>query len=440
MTSVSSRIIACLLAALSYLPVHASTVTATDVGPVIKRVAAGVVSIMVEKKNSGGFNSGPRPTPSADMKAVAIGSGVIIDAAKGLVVTNAHVIDQAKTIIVKIHNGRRYVAHVIGQDNGFDIAIVKIPAHHLTALNFADSDNLSVGNPVIAIGSPFGLNQTVTSGVISALNVSQPKIEGFQSFIQTDASINPGNSGGALINTQGNVVGINTAIFGPGANIGIGFAIPSDMVQSVVNQLLKYGKVERSMLGVVAQNITPELQQAMQLRNTKGTLVAKVIPGSPANLAGIKVEDVIATINGKAIHSAVQLRNTLGMLHPGTDVKITVNRNNQPHKLTATVIDPNKLMVRNTMPCLMGVKIENYKELQQDGTVATGALVTALTETAPANLAGLAPGDIITAANHHVIHSVDDLMRASHQSPRSLLVKVDRGNLSAYMVIENPHS
>tara|TARA_B100002051_G_C16593836_1_gene564247 strand:- start:262 stop:984 length:723 start_codon:yes stop_codon:yes gene_type:complete len=237
---------------------------------------------------------------------------------------------------------------------------------------------------------------------------------------------------------KGEIVGINTAILGPGANIGIGFSIPSNMVQSVVTQLLKYGKVERGMLGVIAQNITPPLAAAMHLNENKGTVVSDLIPGSAADKAGIKTQDVITSINGRPIQSAVQLRNTLGVMRPGSILHITLLRNHKTKVITATVASPNAQLKQKVIPFLAGMKLHDFKELEDDGSTLTGSLVIDIQPTSQAALAGVQPGDIITEAHNQKINTTQDLVRISKSGLKNLLIKVKRGPMAAFMVLEQP--
>nr|WP_295830059.1 Do family serine endopeptidase [uncultured Azospirillum sp.] len=258
---------------------------------------------------------------------VSAGSGVIVDARNGYVVTNNHVVENAQEIAVTLKDRRRLRAKLIGRDAATDIALLQIKADGLTALPIGDSDRAKVGDFVVAIGNPFGLGQTVTSGIVSALGRSGLKIEGYEDFIQTDASINPGNSGGALVNFQGELIGINTAIIGPaGGSVGIGFAVPVSIVRSVMEQLREYGEVRRGRLGVAIQDLTPDLAESMSLKGDEGALIAKIERGSPADSGGLRSGDVVIAVDGRPVRSATDFRNRIGLLRVGTPVQLTVMR------------------------------------------------------------------------------------------------------------------
>lgn len=424
--------------ASAHAPATSTHGKVASLAPMLAKITPDVVNIAVEKKapTRSTFQEMPQAQPKQPKFYGAVGSGVIFNAKKGLIVTNAHVVANEKIMLVTLKDGRRYRAHLVGEDDGFDIAIIKIPAHHLSQITFSDSDNLRVGDFVAAIGSPFGLTQTVTSGVISALNRAKPKIEGFQSFIQTDAPINPGNSGGALVNLRGELVGINTAILGPDANIGIGFAIPSNMVKAVITQLLKYGKVKRGMLGVIAQNITPSLASALNIGDVKGTIVTKIVPGSAAATAGLKPEDIITELDGKTIRSAVQLRNNLGLMPPDTKITLTILRNHRRQKINAVVGNPAKLAAPKAIPFIAGLSLRNFNELEADGRPLIGALVTDVSPNSAAALAGIVPGDVITQANQKPVKNVTELVKIAKKQQKPLLIKVTRGNENLFLVIE----
>ncbi len=278
-----------------------------------------------------GFLDGPQ-----ERRTQSLGSGVVVDAAQGYVVTNHHLIDQADTITVTLLDGRQLSASVIGSDPETDVAVLQIPTENLTALTLADSTKLRVGDFVVAIGNPFGLGQTVTSGIVSALGRNRLGIEGYEDFIQTDASINPGNSGGALVNLRGEVVGINTAIIAPGGgNVGIGFAIPSNIVQQLIKQLIAFGEVRRGRLGVSVQDLTPDLAQAFGISTTQGAVIAQVLPDSAAQRAGLKAGDIVVAINDRPIRDAKDLRNAIGLSSVGSWVTLAILREGKPMTLQA---------------------------------------------------------------------------------------------------------
>jgi serine protease DegQ len=275
------------------------------------------------------------PQPRYQMSA---GSGVIVDAGQGHVLTNHHVVAGGEQIAVTLTDGRVLDAELVGSDEATDIAVLRIPAENLTEVAIRNSDELRVGDYVVAIGNPFGLGQTVTSGIVSALGRSGLNIEGYEDFIQTDASINPGNSGGALITLDGQLVGINTAILAPtGGNVGIGFAVPTTIVTAVMTQLLENGEVRRGQLGVVIQDVTPDLVNALGLQNTAGALVSNVAPGSAAQEAGIESGDLITAVNGEAVDGSTDLRNRIGLTPLGQEVQLTFIRDGQEQNVNVTV-------------------------------------------------------------------------------------------------------
>ncbi len=289
------------------------------------------------------FNTPQQKQQQQMQHPTAIGSGVIVNADKGYIVTNNHVVRDAQKIEVRLRDNRQFKAKVVGTDPATDLAVIQIKADNLTQLKLADSDKLQVGDFVVAVGNPFGLRQTVTSGIVSGLgrHIGNPEGEQgsrYQNFIQTDASINPGNSGGALLNLNGQLVGINSEILSQsGGNIGIGFAIPSNLVKTVYHQLVKYGKVKRGMLGVVGQNLTPDLAKAFGLNVDQGVVIAQVMPDSPAAKAGIKQRDVITAVNGKEINNFSDLQNAIGLRSPGDKVTIDLLRDGKKQEVHATL-------------------------------------------------------------------------------------------------------
>ncbi|HEX5321803.1 MAG TPA: Do family serine endopeptidase [Stellaceae bacterium] len=297
------------------------------------------------------FFNVPPGQRTQERETQATGSGVIVDAAQGYILTNAHVVENETRIEVTTKDNHRYEAKLIGRDEETDIAVLKIPANHLTAVPLGDSDKLQVGDFVVAIGNPFGLGQTVTSGIVSALGRSGLGIEGYEDFIQTDASINPGNSGGALVNFDGQLIGINTAILAPGGgNIGIGFAVPIDMARKVMDELIHYGVVKRGRIGVTIQDLTPDLAQAMNTQHTVGAVIARVEAGSPADRGGLKSGDLVVAVDGSPVRSGTQLRNLIGLSPIGTDVKLSVYRRGSEStvkvKVEQAVATPSRRPVR----------------------------------------------------------------------------------------------
>jgi len=278
-----------------------------------------------------GNGSHERPFRSA-------GSGVIFDARQGYIVTNAHVVENATEITVTLQDGRDLKAEVVGSDQPSDVAVLRVPADNLAQMPLGDSSHLEVGDFVVAIGNPFGLQHTVTSGIVSGLSRTGINPDGYEDFIQTDASINPGNSGGALVNLRGELIGINTEILsGSGGNIGIGFAIPVNMARSVMQQLVRYGAVRRGQLGVSMYTVTPDIAHSLGLASAIGALVSRVVEGSPAARAGVRVGDVITAVNGQPIRSNSDLRNAIGLLRVGDRVDIGLLRDGRPLQLTAVI-------------------------------------------------------------------------------------------------------
>lgn len=378
----------------------------------------------------------------------SLGSGVIINAEKGYIVTNAHVIKDAKTITVTLKNGQQYKAKVIGQDTGFDIAVLQIDAPNLTALKFANSSDVQVGDFVVAIGNPFGLTQSVTSGIVSALARTDLGIEGYEDFIQTDAPINPGNSGGALVNFSGQLIGINTAILSPengsGGNIGIGFAIPSNMVQNVVDQLIKYGSLQRGLMGVMVQSITPPLATAFNLKNDEGAVVTMVSPFSPAAKAGVEVGDVIEKVNGTQVKDAAQITNLIGLTRVGSDIHLSLLRGNKTLEITVQTATHKAFqkLSREENHFLFGINLRDFAQLNAVHGAVRGVQVVALTEDSPAAQAlpvGLRPGDVIVSANGVIITDVGQLQQVANQAAtakKDLLLNVLRGTGALFVVLK----
>jgi serine protease Do/serine protease DegQ len=367
-----------------------------------------------------------------DRRERSAGSGVIIDAAKGTVVTNFHVIKGADEIHVSLTDGRNFKAELIGSDPDVDIAVLKIEADNLKQVTRADSGKMRVGDFVVAIGNPFGLGQTVTTGIISALGRTGLGLEGYEDFIQTDASINPGNSGGALVNLHGELIGINTAILAPsGGNVGIGFAIPTNLANVSIEQILNHGEVRRGQIGVGIQDVTPELQKAFDLKNGQlGVLVTNVGKDSEADKAGLLPGDVIINVDGKDTQSASQLRNLIGIRRIGDIVKIRLIREGKEKSFKVKVGDPNKLEFKGALHKLFeGVTLEPNKD-------GAGVTITQLTRESKLAQAGLSPGDIIIGANRMQISNMQELQTALGRSEDQVLLLVQRGLGTFYMVIQ----
>lgn len=363
----------------------------------------------------------------------SLGSGVIIDKNQGLVLTNNHVIDKADKIMVTLNDGRQLNAELIGSDPEADVAVVQIPADHLTELPIADSSQLKVGDFVVAVGNPFGLGQTVTSGIISALGRSGLGIEGYEDFIQTDASINPGNSGGALVNLRGEFIGMNTAILAPsGGNVGIGFAIPSNMAMSIKDSLVKHGEVRRGLLGVTTQDLTPELVNAFNLQNKHGAVISRIESNSPAAKAGLEPGDIIVAANGRTVKDSHDIRNIVGLLQVGEQVTIDYFHGNEKKQVTAVIGKPER-------PQILGEKL--HQKLAGTVLSATaknqveGVLIEKIDTATELWRIGLRPGDIIVSANRYRIHNLDELKEVVNPAG-GLLLNIQRGQEGFFVVLK----
>lgn len=422
--------------------------TQHSIAPMLKHVTPAIVNITVQGETAAASSNDPTSKKNAgSQKFIAIGSGVIIDAKKGYVVTNAHVIYSAKTIIVRLKDGRRLIAKLIGSDTEHDVALLQIPAKNLTALTLDDSNKLNVGDFVAAVGSPYGLTQTVTSGIISALNRSGLGIEQYENFIQTDAPINPGNSGGALIDSNGHLIGINTAIITPDTsdniglgNVGIGLAIPSNTVKRIVAQLIKYGEIKRGVLGVQIQTLTPDIAQAMAIPTQKGALVTQVIPYSPAAKAGIEVGDVLISANGEKIINQAQIRNIVGLMLAGEKLTTTLIRHHRQLNLTAVIVNAKAgdAALHAASPFLYGVTASDIAAISPATGPIRGASVLRVKYGSPAYTAGLRVGDLIVSADDQMIKNTSDLVKIAqaNKNKSGLLLNVLRGSGSFYLVIE----
>ena len=378
------------------------------------------------------------PDKPVERKTSSLGSGVIVDAKRGLVLTNNHVIANAVQITVTLRDGRQLEAEVVGTDPETDVAVIKMPAENLVDIKPADSDALRVGDFVVAIGNPFGLGQTVTSGIVSALGRSGLGIEGYEDFIQTDASINPGNSGGALVNLRGELVGINTAIFSQsGGNIGIGFAIPINLALQITEQLLETGEVKRGFLGVSLQDISPALAEAFGLEQQSGAIINEVLDSSPASKAGLKIGDIVISIDGKKILNSNDVANRIGLLPVGEIIKFKVLRNGKQLEFIVTVDERTQISTepKSINELLEGVSVG---DIQQDSSYfgkVEGVIVANVARGSIAWRGGLRAGDVITSVNKSPVKTLQAFLKAVDRKEDSLLFLIFRGNAAAFIVL-----
>jgi serine protease Do/serine protease DegQ len=423
-------------AALPAAPVADSPMP--SLAPMVKRVSPSVVNIATRgtiKEKPGQRNplmddpffrrffDVPPDAKPRERQFQSAGSGVIVDAKNGYIVTNYHVVENASEITVTLLDDRSFSAKVIGSDEGADIAVLQAKQPNLVAMSLGDSAHLEVGDFVVAIGNPFGLQHTVTAGIVSALGRTGINPEGYEDFIQTDASINPGNSGGALVNLKGELVGINSAILsGSGGNIGIGFAIPVNMVKGVMDQLIKYGQVKRGILGVNIYNVTPEIAKEFGLAESTGALVAGVAPGSSAERAGIKTGDIITSINGVTMKGAGELRNAIGMLRVGDKVEIGFLRDGKPQKVIALIAERSEAEAANAADINEGLEGAELVDAPDGG----GVLVRTVQEGSPAAQAGIKANDLIVGVGRTHVSNAKTFREAA-RGAKVLVLNVRRG-------------
>jgi serine protease Do/serine protease DegQ len=400
-----------------------------SLSPMIKRVSPAVVYVTVSGTVRNDTSLNPLFDEPQSRPFRGAGSGVIVDADKGFIITNAHVVEDATDILVTLADDRTVPAQVKARDERSDIALLQVKPGNLVDIPLGDSAKLEVGDYVVAIGNPFGLQHTVTSGIVSALGRSGINPENFEDFIQTDASINMGNSGGALVNLKGELVGINTAIVSrTGDNSGIGFAIPVNMVKTVYEQLLKYGSVKRGLLGVNIYTMTPDDAENLGVPGTHGAVVSQVLEGSTAEAAGIKTGDIITSVNGQPVKSAAELRNTIGLLRAGEQVEINLLREGKPRKLMATITETSETETANLGQIHRGL---SGAELV-DGD--TGVLVKSVEQSSLAAQAGLRANDLIVAVNRARVAKVKEL-REQSKDAKALWLDVRRAGRALLIVI-----
>ncbi|TDN59678.1 serine endoprotease DegP [Scandinavium goeteborgense] len=370
---------------------------------------------------------------SQQEKFMALGSGVIIDAAKGYVVTNNHVVDNASTIKISLSDGRKFDAKVVGKDPRSDIALIQIQdPKNLTAIKLADSEALRVGDYTVAIGNPFGLGETVTSGIVSALGRSGLNVENYENFIQTDAAINRGNSGGALVNLNGELIGINTAILAPdGGNIGIGFAIPSNMVKSLTEQMVKYGQVKRGELGIMGTELSSDLAKAMKVDAQRGAFVSQVLPNSSAAKAGIKAGDVITSLNGKPITSFSALRAQVGTMPVGSKIALGLVRDGKPVNVSLELQQSSQTQV-DSSSIFNGIEGAEMSNKGAD----KGVVVSSIKPGTQAAQIGLKKGDVIVGANQQPVKNIADLRKLLESKPNVLALNIQRGDSTIYLLMQ----
>ncbi len=425
--------------------------------PLLERVTPAVVNIAVVGSAADARNplledpffrrffEGPDSPVLPNVPRQSIGSGVIIDGHQGLVVTNHHVVQGADSIVVTLSDRREYNATVVGSDAGTDVALLRVMADNpsFADIPIGDSSAVSVGDYVVAIGNPFGLGQSATAGIVSAMGRSGVNIESYEDFIQTDASINPGNSGGALVDINGRLLGVNTAILsGTGGNIGIGFAIPSNMVREVVQQLLEHGNVQRGRIGIAIQDVTPALAQALDLKTDRGALITQVEPGSPAEQAGIQPGDVVVAINDESIDNSADLRNTVGLVRAGESVSITASRDGERRTVRARVapeITEGAATTRAADPAsvslLAGATITELPRDHPSYGRVDGVWVSAVAPGSVAARFGLRTDDVITAVNRDSIESVEALTGALTDAKPPIALQVQREGRAMVLLV-----
>ncbi|MCV8904011.1 serine endoprotease DegQ [Escherichia coli] len=413
-----------------------------SLAPMLEKVLPAVVSVRVEGTASQGqkipeefkkfFGDDLPDQPAQPFEG--LGSGVIINASKGYVLTNNHVINQAQKISIQLNDGREFDAKLIGSDDQSDIALLQIQnPSKLTQIAIADSDKLRVGDFAVAVGNPFGLGQTATSGIVSALGRSGLNLEGLENFIQTDASINRGNSGGALLNLNGELIGINTAILAPGGgSVGIGFAIPSNMARTLAQQLIDFGEIKRGLLGIKGTEMSADIAKAFNLDVQRGAFVSEVLPGSGSAKAGVKAGDIITSLNGKPLNSFAELRSRIATTEPGTKVKLGLLRNGKPLEVEVTLdTSTSSSSAEMITPALEGATLSDG-QLKDGGK---GIKIDEVVKGSPAAQAGLQKDDVIIGVNRDRVNSIAEMRKVLAAKPAIIALQIVRGNESIYLLM-----
>jgi serine protease Do/serine protease DegQ len=373
--------------------------------------------------------------PNRQRRTRSAGSGVVVDADDGYIVTNHHVVARADEIAITLSDGRTLQAELVGADEQVDLAVLKVEPEELTEIRFADSDDVRVGDFVVAIGNPFSLSQTVTSGIVSALGRSGLGIEGYEDFIQTDASINPGNSGGALVDLRGRLVGINTAIIAPGGgNVGIGFAIPANMVRAIMDQLIEHGETRRGYVGLAVQELNSQLAEAFGVERGEGVVVLDVEPDSPASEAGLREGDIVTVVNGRQIRKESDYYNGTAIIFVGDEVEMELIRDGRRRSVTLEIGDNSweKMPGERVDRRLAGTFLQNFRS--EDGAMGAGVVVTRVDPESNAWDYGLRPGDVVVSANRRTIRNLSEF-RDNARGGDQLLLRVYRSGQFGYVAL-----
>lgn len=423
------------------IPIAVNGQQLPTLAPMLQQISPGVVSIQVSGSKEVRRRAAPldfffgNPQPRSQKREFSgLGSGVIIDADEGYVVTNNHVVQDAQKMLVTLEDGREYEATKIGSDKESDIALLQIDADDLIAVKLANSDELRVGDFAVAIGNPFGLSHTVTSGIVSALGRSGLNIEGYEDFIQTDAAINQGNSGGALVNLNGELIGINTAILGAsGGNVGIGFAIPSNMMKNLVDQIIEHGEVRRGSLGISGRPLDAGLAKAQKLDVKQGAYVMQVMDDSAASEAGIKAGDVIVSIHGSEIGGFHELRSKIATLGEGKEVKLGIYRDGEVKTVNVTLDGASGISSpgEELHPAFQGSVLENTQKNSHEGIE-----VQSVDPRSPAARVGLEKGDVIMQVNRQRVETIRDMNQIIEATQGNIVLGVQRGRESVFVLIQ----